>query len=107
MNCGQSALGGPRAPGAKLLRELVAEVRLGTDQVSIVLYPSKLAALLGLNGTTEPVTLNVAARLKRTGSVMRLVTPSGSSATPAINRTLVKALVQGRAWWQELQADTA
>ena len=100
-------LGGPRAPGAKLLRELVAEVRLGTDQVSIVLNPSKLAALLGLNGTTEPVTLNVAARLKRTGSVMRLVTPSGSSAAPAINRTMVKALVQGRAWWQELLADNS
>ena len=38
---------------------------------------------------------------------MRLVTPSGSSAAPAINRILVKALVQGRAWWQELQADNS
>ena len=36
---------------------------------------------------------------------MRLITPSGSAAAPAVDRTLVKALVQGRSWWQELLAD--
>ena len=100
-----ASLAGPRAKSAKLLRNLVTEVRLGTDQVSIVLSPSALATLLDLNGMTEPVTRDVAARLKRSGGVMRLITPSGSAAAPAIDRTLVKAIVQGRAWWQELQAD--
>lgn len=36
---------------------------------------------------------------------LRLITPSGRAAAPAIDRTLVKAVVQGRAWWQELLAD--
>ena len=100
-------LAGARAPASKLLRHLVAEVRLGTDQVSIVLDPSNLGTLLDLNGKTEAITLTIAARLKRRGGVMRLVTPSGSAAAPAVDRTLVKAIVQGRAWWQELVADNS
>jgi site-specific DNA recombinase len=98
-------LAGPRAPATKLLRELVVEVRLGTDQVSIVLDPSKLATVLDLSGMAEAPTLTVAARLKRRGGVMRLITPSGSAAAPAVDRTLAKAIVQGCAWWQELLAD--
>ena len=100
-------MAGPRVPAAKLLRSLVAEVRLGTDQVSIVLDPSKLGTLLDLNGMAEAVTLTVAARLKRRGGVMRSITPSGSTAAPAVDRTLVKAIVQGRGWWQELLADNS
>ena len=100
-------LAGPRVLAAKLLRNLVAEVRLGTAQVSIVLDPSKLASVLELNGKTEAVTLTVAARLKRRGGVMRLITPSGSAAAPAVDRTLLKAIVQGRAWWQELLTDNS
>jgi site-specific DNA recombinase len=100
-----ATLAGPRVPAAKLLRQLVAEVRLGTDQVSIVLDPSNVSILLELSGMAEATTLTVAARLKRRGGVMRLITPSGSAAAPAVNRTLVKAIVQGRAWWQELLAD--
>ena len=30
----------------------------------------------------------------------------GSAAAPTVDRTLVKAIVQGRGWWQELQANT-
>ena len=100
-----ATLAGPRVPAAKLLRQLVAEVRLGTDQVSIVLDPSNVSILLELSGMAEATTLTVAARLKRRGGVMRLITPSGSAAAPAVDRTLVKAIVQGRAWWQELLAD--
>ena len=100
-------MAGPRVAAAKLLRSLVAAVRLGTDQVSIVLDPSKLGTLLDLNGMAEAVTLTVAARLKRRGGVMRLITPSGSAAAPAVDRTLVKAIVQGRGWWQELLADNS
>ena len=100
-------IAGPRATGAKLIRDLVAEVRLGTDRVSIVLDPSTLAVMLDLSGMTEPLTLDFAARLKRSGCVMRLITPGGSAAAPAIDRNLAKAIVQGRAWWQELQADNS
>jgi site-specific DNA recombinase len=72
-----------------------------------VLNPAKLASLLEIAGMNEPVKLDVPARLKRTGHVMRLITRSGSAASPATDRTLVKAIVQGRTWWRELQTNTA
>ena len=100
-------MAGPRLPAAKLLRHLIAEIRLGMDQVSIVLDSSKLGTLLDFNGISKAPTLTVAARLKRRGGVMRMITPSGSAAAPAVDRTLVKAIVQGRAWWQELQTDSS
>ena len=37
---------------------------------------------------------------------MRLIQQNGSAAAPTVDRTLVKAIVQGRGWWQELQANT-
>ena len=38
---------------------------------------------------------------------MRLIQRDGSAAAATIDRTLVKAIVQGRNWWRELQANTA
>ena len=55
---------------------------------------------------SEAVTLSLIARLKRSGHVMRLITQSGSPVIPTVDRTLVKAIVQGRTWWEELQANT-
>jgi len=99
-------LAGPRGESAKLLRDIVAEVRLGTGQVGIVLDPAKLGTVLEIIGMNEAVTLSVAARLKRSGHVMRLITQSGSAVVPTVDRTLVEAIVQGRTWWEELQANT-
>lgn len=99
-------LAGPRGEGAKLLRDIVAEVRLGTGQVSIVLDPPKLGSVLEIIGMSETVTLNVTARLKRSGHMMKMITQTGSAVVPTVDRTLVKSIVQGRIWWEELQANT-
>ncbi|MBA3669879.1 MAG: hypothetical protein H0W71_07440, partial [Sphingomonas sp.] len=99
-------LAGPRAPSAKLLRDLVAEVRLGTDRITMLLNAAKLANLLEIPHLSEAPKLDVPAALKRSGCVMRLITHSGSAAVPEVDRTLVKAVAQGRAWWQELQSNT-
>jgi site-specific DNA recombinase len=56
--CGETAatkLRGARAHSAKLIRDIVGEVRLGPDHVSIVLNPAKLASLLEISGLSEPV----------------------------------------------------
>ena len=37
---------------------------------------------------------------------MRLIQRNGSAAAPNVDRTLVKAIVQGRSWWRELQSNT-
>jgi site-specific DNA recombinase len=99
-------LNGPRAPAANLLRSIVTEVRLGPDRVEIILCPAVLASLLGIK-LTAPLSLDVPACLKRRGGVMRLIMPSGSPVVPAVDKTLIKTIVQGQSWWQQLQDDTS
>jgi site-specific DNA recombinase len=101
-----AALAGPRAPAAKRLRDLIAEIRLGANQVSISLNSTAVGAVLGVATANETVEFVVAARLKRSGHVMRLIQANGSTAAPIVDRTLVKAIVQGRSWWRELHSNT-
>ena len=101
-----ATLAGPGARSAKQLRDVIAGIRLGADQVSITLNSTALAALLGVRTANETIEFAVAGRLKRSGHVMRLIQGNGSSAAPAVDRTLVKAIVQGRNWWRELQSNT-
>jgi site-specific DNA recombinase len=56
--------------------------------------------------TNETIELVVDGHLKRSGHVMRLILGNGSGAARIVNRTLVKAIVQGRSWWRELQSNT-
>jgi site-specific DNA recombinase len=97
---------GRRAPATKLLRDLIAGIRLGAEQVSILLNPIALGQLLGVSIADEAIKLNVNARLKRSGRVMRLIQQNGSAVAPDVDRTLVKAIMQGRSWWRELQSNT-
>ena len=100
-----STLAGPRAQAAKRLRNLIAEIRLGADQVSILLDPTAVGSLIGNKVTSETIKLDIVARLKRSGHVTRLIQPNGSAAAPTVDRTVVKAIVQGHTWWRELQAN--
>jgi len=100
-----ATLCGPRARAA-LLRDLIAGIRLGENQVSITLSSKAVGALLGVRTANEIIELVVAGRLKRSGHVMRLIQRNGSTAAPIVDSTLVKAIVQGRSWWRELQSDT-
>jgi DNA invertase Pin-like site-specific DNA recombinase len=102
-----SALAGQRARAAKGLRALIDEVRLGPEEVSIQLDPAELEALLGIHITREPIKVDIAGRLKRSGHVMRLIQRDGSASGATVDRTLVNAIIQGRNWWRELQANNA
>ncbi|GAA3896354.1 hypothetical protein GCM10022276_14180 [Sphingomonas limnosediminicola] len=102
-----SALTGPRAQAANRLRGLISEVRLGQEQVSIQLNPTELEKLLGIQIARVLIKVDIAGRLKRSGHVTRLIQRDGSAASATVDRTLVKAIVQARNWWRELQADTA
>lgn len=101
-----SALAGSRSQAAKRLRNLVAEIRLGRDQVSIMLSPAALEALLDIRIANQVIKLDIAGRLKRSGHVMRLIQRSGSATSPTVDRTLIKAIIQGRGWCRELQSNT-
>ena len=100
-----ATLGGPRAPAARLLRELVEQVQLGSSQVSVVINLAAISRLLRLAPFTGPLKLDVPVVLKRSGLAMRLITPSGTRTAPAVDVTLIKAIVQGRSWWTELQTN--
>ena len=100
-----STLTGPRARAAELLRDLVAEVRLGGEQVSILLDARKLGSVFEVEPLEEPMILTVAARLKRNGGIMKLITPGGGAALPAVDRTLVRTIIRARTWWSQLCAD--
>jgi len=97
---------GPRSRAAKQLRDLIAGVRLGANQLSITLHSTALGALLDVDTTNETIELAVPGRLKRSGHVTRLIQGNGSTAAPVVDRTLVRAIVQGRSWWRELQSNT-
>jgi site-specific DNA recombinase len=101
-----ATLAGPRARAGQQLRDLIAGIRLGASQVSITLSSTALGALLDVGTINEAIELTVAGRLKRSGHVMRLIQGNGSSAAQVVDRTLVKAVVQGRSWWRELQSNT-
>jgi site-specific DNA recombinase len=100
-----ATLGGPRAPAAKLLRELVDQVQLDSSQVSIAINLPAISRLLRIAPLTGPLKLEVPVALKRSGLAMRLITPSGTRTAPAVDVTLIKAIVQGRSWWKELQTN--
>lgn len=98
-------LTGPRAPSAKLLRDLVAEVRLEKDRITILLNAAKVANLLEVTGMSEALKLDVPAWLKRSGCVMRLITHNDSAVVPTVDTTLIKTLIRARDWWKQLCQD--
>lgn len=95
-------LAGPRAPSAKLLRDLVSEVRLGSDRVIIYLNPAEIGSLLGIAGMAEAIELEVVTSLKRSGCVMRLIMRNGIAAVPTVDTTLIKSIARARNWWDQL-----
>lgn len=101
-----STLAGRGAQAAARLRDLIAEIRLGGDHASVQLNPAALDLLLDIRIANKAIKLDIAGRPTRSGHVMRLIQRNGSAAAPRVDRTLVKAIVQGRSWWQELQSKT-
>ena len=100
------AIVGSQTEAAKRLRDLIAGIRLDREQVSILLNPGALERLLDIRVTNDAIRIDIAGQLKRSGRVMRLIQRNGSSAEPIADRSLIKAFIQGRSWWRELQANT-
>lgn len=100
------ALNGPRAQAARLLRDLVAQVQIAPGRVTVLMDLAELAARLKIPPLGEPLQLEVAVALKRSGLAMRLINHRGEKPLPAADRTLVKAILQARNWWSDLQANT-
>lgn len=98
-------LAGPCSQRSRALRALVTRVGLQNDGVDVVLEGIRLSELLDIPAISEPIELRTPAKLKRGGMAMKLILPNGSAAVAKVDRTLMKAIVRGRDWWQELLAD--
>jgi site-specific DNA recombinase len=112
--CFASALRGSPAQRVKTIRELVAQVMVEEESISINLRRSALFAEEIRSGATdEPgdstIELTAAVAFRRRGSETRLVLPGvaqpdrGSRCDPV----LIKAIARGRAWFEELATGRA
>lgn len=99
-------LSGPRAQSARLLRELVAQVQIARNKVTVLIDSAKLASRLQIPAVGEALKLEISASLKRSGMAMRLINHNGTRPLPAVDQTLIKRIVQARSWWGELNANT-
>ena len=90
--------------GDAVMRELVKQVHLRRDMIDVMIAAEALATKLGVTPSKapQPLHLTIAARLKRTGMAVRLITSDGVASNGGVDRTLLRAIVRGRDWWQEL-----
>ena len=95
-----------RSGDRDLVRGLIGQVRVSHRGFEICVLAEVLAATLGtatLADEGTSITLDIPARLTRTGRSVRLVHNDGRAATDRKpDPTLLRLLVKARRWWSEL-----
>lgn len=96
-------------PVQTLLGRIVQRVAVQEDAVELVLDPAAMCDALGLdanNSNADAFCITIPARVRRTGPAVRFVLETGQHASEApVDQKLIAALVKGRTWWKQLQAD--
>uniref|UniRef100_UPI0035B1435C recombinase family protein n=1 Tax=Sandaracinobacter sp. TaxID=2487581 RepID=UPI0035B1435C len=96
-------------PVQTLLGRIVQRVAVQEDAVELVLNPAAMCDALGLdanNSNADAFCITIPARVRRTGPAVRFVLGTGQHASEApVDQKLVAAIVKGRTWWKQLQAD--
>jgi DNA invertase Pin-like site-specific DNA recombinase len=91
-----------------LIDQIVRQIDIAADAVTIVLDRNRIAACLGSPARTEdtvPLQIIVPVRLTRSGMAMRLVLPGGENVSSHIDEKLVKAIATAHRWWEQLLAN--
>ena len=113
--------GSDSASIARLVGPTVQRVDIASDTVIITLDPQQIAERLCIAATQSTVAkstmdasrmdgaasasslqITVPAKLKRSGWAMRLILPSGETASARVDDRLVKAIGTAHRWWEEL-----
>jgi DNA invertase Pin-like site-specific DNA recombinase len=99
-------------PVQVLLRLFVKRVTVQEDAVELTLDPAALCDALGLDSNTSTedafFCITIPARVRRNGLAVRFVLETGKHASEGpVDQKLVAAILKGRAWWKQLQADTS
>jgi len=90
---------------ASKMKALLSSVAVHPGHLVLTLDTKGLAKLLGIAlGPDSPLTIEhrANARLKRSGSSIRLIKNNGSAASSAPDQTLTNLLIKARRWWSEL-----
>jgi site-specific DNA recombinase len=88
------------------IEPLVTRVRLMPVAIEIDCDTGEIARLLGISDaerTRESLTLNVPARLTRSGRVVRLVDVAGAPLTHMPDTSLQRLVAKAHRWWSELR----
>ncbi len=99
-----AAVGDHRSPA---LTQLIRQVAVATGAVTIQIDAAALTNLLEATRASDApatISLTCAARLTRSGRVLRMVQDSGVVPAGTPDRALVRLLVQARGWWAVLRA---
>jgi site-specific DNA recombinase len=91
-----------------LVRQLVGQVIVGDNKVTIRVDWTSLCGLLGIpvQATDDDVLrLEIAVLLTRSGRAIRIVQHDGRLIRSTVDLTLVRLIVKARSWWQRLQLE--
>lgn len=92
----------------ELISSLVSKIDITRDSVAIVLDDKSIAARLLIDAPpidAPPFSINIPATLKRSGSALRMVLPSGETPSPKVDDKLLTTIATAKQWWQQMQAD--
>lgn len=96
---------GTMARNRPFMDALVTKVRVLSGSVEIVCSASEVARLFGVEPPTASVTLTLtsAARVTRTGRVVKLVDVGGAPLVAAPDTSLLRLVAKAHRWWGELR----
>ena len=90
---------------AGLIDTIISKIDITPDSVTIVLDQKSLAAKLqieALGRSAPPPSITVPVTLKRSGSALRMVLPSGESASPQVDDNLLTTIAIAKQWWRQM-----
>jgi len=93
---------------AEVIPTTIQRINIARDSVTIVLAATSIAARLHMDAPSseagDPI-LTIPVTLKRSGSALRMVLPSGERASPQADDKLIKTIATARNWWQQMLAN--
>ncbi|MBA3527374.1 MAG: recombinase family protein [Sphingomonas sp.] len=95
------------AKGSRLVRRLIANVRLAPRNVILTLDAASVVGLFELDppSASRNIEISIPARLRRSGMAMKLILEDSRPANRHVDGTLVQLIHRGRLWWKELLSD--
>jgi hypothetical protein len=97
-----------RMPDRAVLCGVTVRVSVLNESIQIECSTARIADILGLEPPEIPIlSISAAARVTRTGRVVRIVDPGGAPLNAAPDTSLLRLIAKGHRWWAELRKGEA